>query len=53
MKAGVGSGIVKKNKSRRVVEKRKEKKCFKYSTIGCKVVATFIIIFGECRRENI
>jgi hypothetical protein len=53
MKAGIRSIIVKKNKSRRVVEKSKKKKCFKYSTIGCKVVATFIIIFGKCRRENI
>jgi len=50
VKVGAGSKIVKKNKSRRVVEKSKKKKCFEYSTIGCKVVATFIIIFEKSRK---
>jgi hypothetical protein len=52
MKARGGSGIVEKNKSRRGVEKSK-KKNVEYSVIGYKVIVTFIIIFGMCRREGV
>jgi hypothetical protein len=45
------SGIVEKNKSRRGVEKSKMWRRVEYLVIGCKVVATFIIIFGMCRRK--
>jgi hypothetical protein len=47
MKAKGGRGIVEKDKSRRGVEKSREKEIMnvEYSTISFKVVATFIIIF--------
>ncbi len=50
MKVRRGSIIVDKNKSKRGVMKRR-KKSVEYSDIGCKVVATFIIIFRMCKRE--
>ncbi len=53
MKVGGGSGIVEKNKSRRRVEKSREKRCVEYSTVGCKVAFTFIIIFRMCKREGV
>jgi hypothetical protein len=53
MKARGGSGIVEKNINRRGVEKSREKRHIKYSTIGYKVAATFIIIFKMCKREGI
>jgi hypothetical protein len=53
MKVGGRSKIIEKNKSRRGVEKSRERRCVEYSTIGCKVVATVIIIFKMCRREGI
>jgi hypothetical protein len=53
MKVGKGSNIIEKNKSRRGVEKSKEKMTVEYSAIGCKVTATFIIIFGMCKRKGI
>jgi hypothetical protein len=53
MKVGGGSKIVEKNRSKRGVEKSKERRCVEYSIIGCKVVATFMIIFGMCRRKNV
>ncbi len=52
MKAGRGSGIVEKNRSKKGVEKSREKSV-EYSTVGYKVTATFIIIFRMCRREGI
>jgi hypothetical protein len=52
MKAGRGSGIVEKNRSKKGVEKSREKSV-EYSTVGYKVTATFIIIFRRCRREGI
>jgi hypothetical protein len=53
MKVGGGSGIVEKNKSKRGVEKSRERRCVEYSTIGYKVAFTFIIIFRMCRREGV
>jgi len=53
MKLGGGSEIVENNRSRRQVEKRKKRKSGKYSTIDCKVVTAFIIIFRMCRREGV
>jgi hypothetical protein len=49
---GRGSGIVEKNKSRKGVNKSKERSV-EYSTIGYKVTATFIIIFKMCRKEGV
>jgi hypothetical protein len=42
-KVGRGSKIVEKNRSRRGVEKSRERSV-EYSTVGCKVAITFIII---------
>jgi hypothetical protein len=53
VKARGGRGIIEKNKSRRGVEKSKERKNVEYSTIGYKVVVTFIIIFKMCRMEGV
>jgi hypothetical protein len=53
MKVRIGSGIVEKNKSRRAVEKNIKRRHVEYSTIGCEVAITFIIIVGKCRRKNI
>jgi len=53
MKVGGGSGIVKKNRSKRRIEKSRERRNVEYSTIGCKVAIAFIIIFKMCRREGI
>jgi len=53
MKAGGGIIIVNKNKSKRGVEKNKERRSAEYSGIGCKVFAAFIIIFKMCKREGI
>jgi hypothetical protein len=52
MKARGGSRIVEKNKSKRGIEKSKEKNV-EYSAIGCKVTVALIIIFKMCRREGI
>jgi hypothetical protein len=52
MKAGGRSEDVKKNISRRGVEKSKERNV-EYSTIGYKVATAFIIIFGMCKREGV
>jgi hypothetical protein len=52
MKARGGSEIVEDNRSRRGVEKNRER-IVEYSVVGCKVVATFIIIFGLCKREGV
>ncbi len=48
-----GSEIIEKNRSRRGVEKKKEKRNVEYSAIGYKVIVAFIIIFRMCRREGI
>jgi hypothetical protein len=40
------------NRSKRGVEKSRERKNVEYSAIGCKVVVAFIM-FGMCRREGI
>jgi hypothetical protein len=53
MKVGGGSGIVEKNKSRRVVNENKEKRCVEYSVVGYEVTVAFIIIFGMCKREGV
>jgi hypothetical protein len=53
MKATRGSKFIKMNRSRRAIEKSIKRRCVEYSTIGCEVVATFIIIFGMCRREGV
>jgi hypothetical protein len=47
MKAGGGSGIVEKNKSRRGVEKSK-KKNVEYSVIGYKVIVVHSSSSSEC-----
>jgi hypothetical protein len=52
MKVGGGSKIVEKNKSRKGVEKNRKIRCVEYSTVGYKVVTTFIIIFKMCRRKS-
>jgi len=53
MKAGGGNGIVEKNKSRRGVENNRKRRLVEYSTVGYKVVATFIINIGMCKREGV
>jgi hypothetical protein len=53
MKVGGGSGIVEKNKSKKGVEKSKKRRRVEYLAVDCKVVATFIIIFGMCIRKNV
>jgi hypothetical protein len=53
MKAGGGSGILEKNRSRRGVEKRKEKGPVEYSVVSCKLVVAFIVIFGMWRRKSV
>jgi hypothetical protein len=53
MKVGGGSRIVKNNTSRKGVEKNRERRSVEYSTVGCKVIDVFIIIFGMCRREGV
>jgi uncharacterized membrane protein len=45
-----GSKIVENNKSRKRVEKSRERSV-EYLAISCKVAIAFIIIFGMCRRE--
>jgi hypothetical protein len=52
MKAKGGSEIVEKNRSRRGVEKSKEKSV-EYLVIGYKVIVAFNIIFRMCRREGV
>ncbi len=46
------SKIVEKNKSRRGVEKSRERNV-EYLAVGYKVVITFIIIFEMCRKDGI
>jgi hypothetical protein len=53
MKVGEGRGIVEKNRSRRGLEKSRERTSVEYFVVGCEVAATFIIIFGMCRRKGI
>jgi hypothetical protein len=53
MKSRGGSKIVEKNRSRRGIEKNKERKNVEYSTVSYKFVTAFIIIFGMCKREGI
>jgi hypothetical protein len=52
MKVGERSKIVEKNKSKRGVEKSRERTNVEYSIVGCKVVVAFII-FGMCKKEGI
>jgi hypothetical protein len=53
MKARGGSKIVEKNNNRKGTKNSRERMHVEYSTIGYKVVATFIIIFGMCKREGV
>jgi len=53
VKKGGGSGIVEKNKSSRTIENNIKRRLVEYSTIGCKIVTAFIIIFGMCKREGV
>jgi hypothetical protein len=53
MKVGKGNKIVEKNRSRRGIEKSRERTNVEYSTVGCKVIVTFIIMFRMCRRKGI
>ncbi len=52
MKVGGGSEIVEKNKSKRGVEKSKERNV-EYLVIGYKVAVAFVIIFKMCKREGV
>jgi hypothetical protein len=52
MKVGGGSEIVEHNRSRRGIEKSRDRSV-EYSIVGYKVVAPFIIIFEMCKREGI
>jgi hypothetical protein len=52
MKVGGGNKIVEKNRSKRRIEKSKERSV-EYLTVGCKVTTAFIIIFKMCRREGV
>jgi len=45
--------IIKKNKTKRGVEKSIKRRHVEYSIIGYKVIVTFINIFWMCRREGI
>jgi hypothetical protein len=53
MKVRGGSGIVEKNRSRKGVEKSTKRRSVEYSTVVCKVVAAFIMIFGMCKKEGV
>jgi hypothetical protein len=53
MKVGGGSGTFMNYTSRKGVEKSRERRSVEYSTIGCKVIDVFIIIFGMSRREGV
>jgi hypothetical protein len=53
MKAGGGSGIVEKNRSRRVVEESKERRHVEYLVVSYEVTVAFINIFGMCKREGV
>ncbi len=53
MKARGGSKIVEMNKSRRQIEKSKERRSVQYSIIGYKVTIAFIIIFVMCKKEGV
>jgi hypothetical protein len=53
MKARRGTRIIEKNRSRKGVEKSIERKHVEYLVDGCKVVATFIIIFEMCKKVGI
>jgi hypothetical protein len=44
---------LRKNRSKRGVEKSKEKRSDEYLVVNYKVVATFIVIFGMCRKEGV
>jgi hypothetical protein len=52
MKARGGGGILERNKSKRGIKSIKRKN-LEYTTIGYKVVVTFIIIFRVCKREGV
>ncbi len=53
MKAGGGNKIVKKDRSKRSIEKSRERRCVEYLIIGYEVATTFIIIFEMCRRKSV
>jgi hypothetical protein len=53
MKAGGGSKIIEKNRSRRTIKKSEERRRVEYSIISYEVVAAFIIIFGMCKKKGI
>jgi hypothetical protein len=53
MKSRGGSRIVENNKSRRGIEKSRERRSVEYLAINCKVIATFIIISEMCKRESV
>jgi uncharacterized membrane protein len=53
MKAKGGCEIIEKNRSRKIVEKSKERRCVEYLAIGCEVAIAFIIIFKICKRKNV
>jgi hypothetical protein len=47
-----GSRIVENKRSRREVEKSKERRRVEYSAISYKVTTVIIIIFGMCERGS-
>jgi len=53
MKAGGGSEIIEKNKSRKGVEKSRKRRHVEYSIVDYTITITFIIIFGMCKREGV
>jgi hypothetical protein len=53
MKVGGENIILEKNRSRRGIEKSRERKNVEYFAIGRKVTTAFIIIFGMCSRKGI
>jgi uncharacterized membrane protein len=48
-----GSEIVEKKRSRRGVERSKERKSVEYLAISYKVTVTFIIMFKKCKKDDI
>jgi hypothetical protein len=52
MKAG-GSGIFEKKRSKKAIEKSKERRRVKYSVVGYEVAIAFIIIFGMCIKKSV
>jgi hypothetical protein len=48
-----GSGIVEKKRRKRGIEKSRTWWSAEYLVVGCKVIATFTIIFKVWKRQNV